>query len=281
MINLDAVIQQTNNLAPLRASAVRLARLIGGQNFHLKEVVDVIVYDEVLTLKLLSAANSAASASSLRIVRVQDAVIRLGAGLTLSLAIATGAKPLMQTRLNSYDFAEGQLWKHSVAAVAAAEIAPSFCANEMPPEAFTAALLHDIGKLIMDRFLNSEILRDIRLAQKIDRLGQLEAEAAILNIHHGELGGLIGQHWQLPDRIVQGIVHHHNPEVGFDPVCDFTCLANWVAHEIQGNSIFCSRPPAVADGLLERVGLTRKGWENLCQTAGKRFEALSEDYNCI
>ena len=52
--------------------------------------------------------------------------------------------------------------------------------------------LHDVGKLVMGRFISPEI-SELRRAQEVERLGQLEAESLLLSVNHAELGGLIAQ----------------------------------------------------------------------------------------
>ncbi len=281
MIDLDRLIERANELAPLPASAVRLAELISQPDCHLDEVAELIAFDQALTVKLLRAANSAASAAALPISSVQEAVTRMGTAQVLALAVAAGARPFLQARVPGYGLAEGDLWRHSVAAAVAAETAPAFCGVDVPPETFTAALLHDVGKLVMGRFLSPEILGFIQRAQEVDHLDRLEAEALLLNVHHGELGGLIAQHWKLPPRVVLGITYHHNPEQGLDVVCDLTCLSNQVAKRIEagldGRRLEFTLPYEVA----ERLGLTPKSLNNFCPIAASRYSQVSRRYNAV
>ncbi|HZR21026.1 MAG TPA: HDOD domain-containing protein [Verrucomicrobiae bacterium] len=281
MIDLDRLIEQANELAPLPASTVRLAEIVGHANCDINDVAELIAFDQALTVKLLRAANSAASASALPVGTVKEAVTRMGTAKVLALAVASGAKPFLQARVPAYGLDEGALWRHSVAAAVAAETAPAFCQEEVPPEAFTAALLHDIGKLVMGRFLSPEILGFIGQAQEVDHLCQLEAESLLLKVHHGELGGLIAQHWKLPPRVVQGIIYHHNPEQGLDVICDLTYLADQVAKRIEagldGHNVDLSICPEVA----ERLGLTPKTLNDFGPIAASRYLQVSRRYNAV
>ncbi|MEO8427695.1 MAG: HDOD domain-containing protein [Verrucomicrobiota bacterium] len=281
MIDLASLIEQANELAPLSTSTVRLAELVGNPDCHLDDVAELIAFDQALTVKLLRAANSAASASAVPVGSAREAVTRMGTAQVLALAVAAGARPFLQTSVPAYGLDEGALWRHSVAAAVAIEIAPNFCLVEVPPEAFTAALLHDVGKLVMGRFLSPEILGFIQRAQEVDHLGQLEAESLLLNVHHGELGGLIAQHWHLPPPVVQGITYHHNPEQGLDVLCDLTYLANQVAKQIEagldGRKLDFSVDPAVA----ERLGLTPQALDNFCPIAASRYTQVSRRYNAV
>ena len=167
------------------------------------------------------------------------------------------------------------------AAAVAAETASRLCPVVVPPETFTAALLHDIGKLMMGRFLTAEILGYIRRAQEVDHLSQLDAETLLLNVHHGELGGLIAQHWKLPPRVVLGITHHHHPEQGLDVICDLTYLANQVAKHIEagldGQPCVLSFDPGVA----ERLGMTVQTLENFYPIAATRYAQVSRRYDVV
>lgn len=281
MIDLKKLIAQANELPAFPASTVRLTQLVTNPNSNLSDVADVIAYDQALTVKVLRAANSAASASATRVTTVHGAVMRMGTAQLMALAVASGARPHLQKAIPAYGLDEGALWRHAVAAAVAAEAMPAFCSVEAPPEIFTAALLHDIGKQVMGRFLSQEILHFIAQARDVDHLSQLDAETQILGVHHGELGGIIAQHWQLPNRVVKGIAHHHDPHEDRDVVCDFVYLANLIAKRteanLEGRTLEFACPPEVA----ARLGMKAGELEDLCAAAAARFAQVSLRYNAV
>ena len=281
MIDLDRLIEQANELAPLPATTVRLTELVGSPDCHLGDVAELIEFDQALTVKLLSAANSAASGSALPVGTVREAVIRMGTARVLALAVASSARPLLQARVPAYGLDEGALWRHSVAAAVAAETVPAFCRLDVPPETFTTALLLDVGKLVMGRFLCPEILGFIRRAQEVDHLDRLEAESLLLNVHHGELGGVIAQHWKLPPRVVRGITYHHNPDQGLDLICDLTYLTDKVAQRIEAGLDGRQFDFAISAQVADRLGLTPKTLDNLCPVAASRYTQVCRRYNAV
>jgi HD-like signal output (HDOD) protein len=281
MIDLDRLIEQANELAPLPATTVRLTQLVGSPHCDLEDVSELIAFDQALTVKLLRAANSAASGSAIPVGTVKEAVTRMGTAQVLALAVASSARPLLQARVPAYGLDEGALWRHSVAAAVAAETVPAFCRLDVPPESFTAALLHDVGKLVMGRFLSPEILGFIQRAQEVDHLGQLEAESLLLNVHHGELGGVIAQHWKLPPRVVLGITYHHNPDQGLDLICDLTYLTNQVAKRIEAGLDGRQLEFAISGPVAERLGLTPKMLDHLCPVAASRYTQVCHRYNAV
>lgn len=279
MINLQAIMAQANELPPLPASTVRLAQLAESAAATLEEVSEVIAFDPALTATLLRGANSAASASATPVNSVKEAVMRLGTARVLALAVASSTRSMLGECVAGYGLRQGELWRHAVAAAAAAEVIPNYCDVEVPPEAFTAAVLHDVGKLLMSRFLPDEALNFIHRAEETDHLDRLEAENLLLGVHHGELGGLMAQHWRLPDRIVLGIIYHHEPEAGNDVVCDVTYLANLVAKQIEAGLVGRKSELSLHPSAIERLGLRPNEIAHLCDSAARRFTQVSSRFN--
>ncbi len=278
MIDLSALITSARDLEPLPASATRLATLMSQEDWKMTDILEVIAFDQALTPRILRMANSAASGSRSSIVNVRDAVVRLGPGSVLSLAIGTRVRDKMQKPLPQYGLREGQLWSHSVAAALAAEMAGAYCEVSIPKEAFAASLLHDIGKLLLARFLSPEVLQVLDQAQHLGGLDRLRAESEVLEVHHGELGGIIAQNWGLPEGIVKGITHHHTPDEGNHIVCDVVHLANVVAKNIEENA---SAPSdrVLLPGPKERLRIADEKFEKLCASAREKLADVLAQYN--
>ncbi len=280
MIDLRALIANTQNLVPLAPTVARLAVRLGREDCELSEITEIIAYDQILTLQLLRAANSAASASALPVTTVQEAVLRLGAAKVLSLIVAANIKGLVAPSLPQFGLTEGGLWRHSVAAAASAELFTELCPIPVPAEAFTTALLHDVGKLILARFLTPEVLAFLHRARAEGGLNPFEAEAELLQVHHGEVGGLVAQHWQLPDSIVQAIIHHHTPEKLMQVTCDVTYLANLAAHRIEAHTAGQPFTHTPDPRVLERLELKPARWD-AAMAAVPRFHEILARYEAL
>ena len=288
MIDLDFIVKKTCETAPFPVSTVRLAQLIGSPEYHLSDVIDIIRYDQVLTLRLLHAANSAAAAVQNRVNTVSEAIFRMGTGQILALAVASGVRPLFNQKVLPR-YGEEKLWRHSLAVAVAAETTQGFCSVSVPPNVFTAALLHDIGKLAIGRFLDESALQAILRAREDWGMSQLEAETHVLGVHHGELGGMVARGWQLPDAIINGIVHHHNPDEGQDVVCDFVYFSNQVGKQIEtgldgGKFDFMEvyeEKLSYLPSVIRRIGITPGRLDSLCPVAATKFEQISQRYNAV
>ncbi len=282
-IDLDDLISQANTLEPLPASATKLASILSEDQWDLDDVIPIVSLDQGLTGKLLSVANSVTSGARDPVATVDQAVVRLGAGQVLTLAIGAGVRKRTSASLPEYDLEEGELWDHSVAAAIVADGVRGYTQRRIPLEASTAALLHDIGKLVLARHLDPGLLHYISTARDQGGLSEQRAEIEILGVNHAELGGLIAQSWNLPAIIVEGISYHHAPsEAYFDHaesiIAHVVHLANLVAPFVTGTRSELPENTAELAASKIRLGLSRKDFDTMCHDMRERFEDVSGMY---
>jgi HD-like signal output (HDOD) protein len=278
MLDLNGVVIAAGELAPLPSSATRLAALTASDDVALDEIVDVIALDQALTAALLRLVNSAAIGKSRTVTSVRDATYVVGAGAILELAVGRHVRGSMQRALPAFDLEEGELWRHSVAAALTTELASRVLRVRTPPEAFTVALLHDVGKLVLMRFLDSDRLSFLRRAEEEGGLSALDAEAEMLGVHHGELAELIAQNWGLPEAISRPLRAHHAPTAEDGVVADLTHLADVVAKRVGAGKSFDPGLPAVRADAAERLGLDEDSLARLTETVGERLEGVLRKY---
>lgn len=233
MIDLKKLVASASKLDPLPDTVLRLVDLLQKPDVEIKEVEQAFAADGALTAQLLRQANSAGSAAANKIGTVDAAVVRLGLDSVLALAVGAAAQKHLNAPATAFGLNEGDLWRHGQYARLAVDAMRRLLRKKIPPEAQTAALLHDIGKIVMARFLKPDVLAVLYAANDGEPAVRLQAEREVLEVHHGELGGLIAQSWNLPDPIVRGIIYHHTPNECVEAdnsICHITCLANWIAH---------------------------------------------------
>ena len=286
LVDLDVLASEAQQLEPLPASVGRLFSVMSSDDWSLDEIEDVVRLDQALTGRVLSIANSAFRGPVRRIATVREAVIRLGGGTVVSVAVALAASDRLKRELPGYGAKAGDLWRHSVAALLAAEELIPICGAT--PEVVSGALLHDIGKLLLCQHCDPSVWRYMRLARDRASGTQIELETEVLEVHHGELGGLMAQRWGLPDGIVAGITHHHDPEVTLAEPHRRTCRVIYLADRIA-NRIGCTlgATPSDEDDAREAdlearvrtgLGLEPRRLEALCQKVADRLEATLEAY---
>lgn len=278
MIDLLALTRSANDLEALPTSVTRLAAIASKEDWNVREIEETVALDQALSLRLLRAANSAASAARMPIATIREAVVRVGLGSLLSMATATSVRGSLSRAVPELGLSEGEMWRHAVGTALAAEAAQGFCDVSLPPETYAAALLHDIGKLVLARFLEPDILRVLALAREEGHLSGLRAETELLTVHHGELGGLIAQNWQLPSRLVTGIIHHHTPDLADDVIADAVHVANVAAMRVGAGHCTDEQDARPQPNPMARLKLTPKGFEGLCQQVGRRLDQVLAQY---
>ncbi|MBK8230851.1 MAG: HDOD domain-containing protein [Candidatus Eisenbacteria bacterium] len=284
MIQLDELIKSAQELDPLPASVTRLASLVASENSDLAQIQRVVELDPALTGRLLKTANSAASAAVHPITTVRAAVMRLGSGAVLSLATATAVHGRMSTSVPEYGLGEGDLWHHALTAALAAENWARLAKVSVPPECFTAALLHDIGKLVLGRFLKPEVRAVLGEAMQEAHLSPLRAEMEVLGVHHAELGGLIAQNWKLPETIVAGITFHHDPNgvaestwagrPDVQAICDTVHLADATAYAVAEGTA----PSPMDQSSLGRLGLSTEQFAEVVEKTREQVQGVLAVY---
>jgi HD-like signal output (HDOD) protein len=271
VLDLHQLVAKAYDLEPIPMSGTKLANLVADPESTLDSVIEVVSLDQALAGRALRAANSAASAARSPITTVKDAVVRLGRSTMLTLGFGTKVRQQLQQAVPEFGLAENMLWRHSVAAALAAESMGSLCKVAIPPEAYAASLLHDIGKLVLARFLDPDLLAFLERAQSEGRCHPLEAEMEILEVNHAELGGLIARHWGLPNAIALGIQYHHTPTEEHPLVCHVVCVANELAKTIMPETETTPPYPEDHRESFEKLALTKELQARVCQAVSARF----------
>jgi putative nucleotidyltransferase with HDIG domain len=272
VIDLDVLARDAARLEPLPVSVTRLATLVCDGEPALAQIVELVEYDQALTATLLRTANSSWSASRTEITTVKDAVVRLGAGPVLSLALAANVRARMGGAIPEYGLGEQDLWSHSVAASLAAELLTRVAQHRPPPETATAALLHDLGKLIIARYLDAELLEQLQAAQATGRT-RMQAEIEVLGVNHAELGALIAQSWALPESLVRGIRLHHAPDSKDGAIACAVHLAD-VAAKTVGAGLDDNPDVDTYVRAMGELGVTPEGFDETCRLVNARFDEV-------
>ena len=275
VIEHQRLIDAANSLEPLPVSVTRLASLVASDDYAARDVVEVISFDPAMTALILRAANSASSGSAREVSTVHDAVVRLGGGPVLTLA-TNGA---VRSRLKQEDPTRVgfDMWRHSVTAALASELVKDATSFYTPAAAMTAALLHDVGKLVLAKALTPNMLNLLAQVAEAEHLTRLEAEQAVLMTDHGELGAVAAEAWQLPDAIVEAIRFHHTPSEASTPLATMVSIADGLAHATASEDPF-EMPDGVTIAAIEALGIAPGEYGDLVAATLERYELLADRF---
>lgn len=276
MISLAELSKEIDHIDPIPVSQPMLAQALADPNADLQKIVTIIEYDPALTANTLKLANSAYYSRGEEVVSVREAVAFLGAGRILQHAVGGHLRTKMVQSCPGYDLEEHELWRHSVAAALAADTLPRYAKAAIHPVSFTAALLHDIGKLILSRHLDAEVRKEIHQIEHQHKLPYVKAEKMILGFDHAQVGGVIARRWNFPATLADTIAHHHEPLHEAE-----NCNAQFAVHignavaKIIGVGMGSEEMNMLADSTAARaLGLTPTTLEGLCATVAYELPSV-------
>jgi putative nucleotidyltransferase with HDIG domain len=290
----ELILRQIDTLPTLPAVALRLLELTADEDATASQVVQLVSADPALTAKLISMCRSAERGVSRdQPLDVERAVKLLGFETIRSTVLSLKLSDHFQPReaKTSDDSRPGLdrpgLWTHSLAvAVAAESLARAAGRSGVKPEvAFTAGLLHDIGKLALDQVLPRAYRQVLTLARQSPR--DLAAhEQQVLGLDHHTAGRRVAERWGLPHAL-QDVVWLHGsppdalPQVAHRPLILVVSLADQLARSLHLGDSANPAQPSTIDGLADRLGLTAEQVatvrQTLVQQLHDRGEALGLD----
>jgi len=258
------ILDGISRLDPLPVTARRLTEMVGDDSVTVRDIAAVVEYDAAVAANVVRVANSAAYAGRYPVERVRDAVVRLGTANLLTVVLGDFLR-IFKSGAPLYDLTEDDLYLHSASASLMIKAMSEEACCSMPAAASIAALLHDIGKLIMVRYMEEDVsaLQSLAKGKNIDFV---EAEKEVLGCDHAELGAAIARNWGFPAEIILGIEHHHNVVPGGNGILlDAVMLANYAAKSIGfGLGAEAFNMPLDFDGSRQRLGLSIEAFDRAC-----------------
>jgi HD-like signal output (HDOD) protein len=274
--SLQDLIADTRELSSLPATTVRLLELLDDMTVDALRVMSIIEKDPSLTANLLKLCNSAYYGMRRQVGSIREALVLLGNETVVTLAFATSMGEIMRGGLSGYDLEKDDLWHHALATAIGASYLIVWTPNrELKDRAFTAGLVHDIGKLLLNRPL-SEALE--RLPGDAAGPGLPEAERRIAGFDHCEAGAALATTWNFPPMLVTPIFHHHRPEAarGDDELLQAVYAANLVAGAVgMGTRNLVSLSFDTLE-ILSRQGIPEEAIIHLTEHLGDDLRQLLE-----
>ena len=205
---LDAVA----HLPPMPQIAHKARAIMSNPSSSFKDLAIVLVTDQVIASRVLKLANSAYFGLSGKVSSIQYASVVLGQKTLAELITVAAASTVMDQALKGYGLEAGELWKHSLAVAYGSRFIAKNINSRLEDDAFSAGLIHDVGKLVLDNYIFEN-------KQVFDRLmgnGQhilLRAEKQTLGFDHAEIASEVCDQWNMPENLAGAIRYHHDPAI--------------------------------------------------------------------
>jgi putative nucleotidyltransferase with HDIG domain len=234
---IRSVVAQLDTLPSFPSLYLEIMQELAVDDPSVEKIAATVAKDPGMTVKMLQIVNAASLGLGRRITSPQEAVQQIGMSAVRSLALSAHIFSCFEhTELKG--FAISQLWDH---AMRTAQLARRLMEVEraeyaLAEDAYTAALLHDVGKLMLANNLPEPFQRTLTLAQEGNR-PFADAEQEVFGANHAGVGAYLLGLWGMPSTIVEAVAFHHQPRrseaTAFGPLTAVH-VANVLEHELSG-----------------------------------------------
>ena len=146
------------------------------------------------------------------------------------------------------------------------------------PECFTAGIIHDMGKIIMDA-LYTNFYADVIQKVSGEGVSFYDAEEEIIGLNHGQIGRELCESWSLPDELIDAVACHHRPTAAANDseIASLVNIGDAIARKLAIGSGGDALVPEPHPGALKRLKLTPEqltSWESEFQDAIARNQSI-------
>jgi len=277
--DLQRLIRETEFLPPGFQIVPKLLLLLDDPESNSEELAELIRVDPGLTTEVLRVCNSAFYSGGVRAETLSEAVMRIGLRAVYQVVMKVIASPVLSQPEKNYGAEQINLWRHSLAVATGAE----FIARDRGDNsevAFTAGLLHDIGKLVVNKALDGDYSGVLKEANE-KMLSIHVVEKGIFNMDHADAGGILLNRWNLPPNIVAAVRFHHKPAGAGESVrlASIVNVANYLAFTIGQGSGYQSYPRHVDPKALTNLRMTIEEVDQQSDSVKELFEKSLAAFN--
>jgi len=275
MAAIQQALKNVTDIPTLPTSVLRVLELMEFSDCCVSDLAKVISYDPPMAAKVLMIANSSFYGFKESIGTINQAITIMGFSALKNALFSMAVFDLFSSTTKGTDLPG--LWTHSISTATASKLLAQRFRYPNPEKAYTAGLLHDIGKIIIIKYLPMGALKAAEVA-KAQRIKLESAELQVLGATHADVGAWLLGKWKLPSTIVEAVRLHHQPTLSQDnfELTGVVYLANILSHHAKvGNSGDRDDLP-IDNRVFTFCKLTEKEWNEMREAlAAKKPEIVA------
>ena len=151
---IDSILKSVDMIPAFPATIQKVAELLRDDDYAVADVVNVIKYDQAIAANILKISNSAYFSARQKIKTIHDAVVYLGQQQLIRAVQTAGISKIYKKGGKGYVSQSKDLWEHAVAVALMSQILSRKIQGKEDQVLYTAALLHDVGKIIMGEYVH-------------------------------------------------------------------------------------------------------------------------------
>ncbi len=271
------IIDEAQKLPTLPAVANKITKLLNDPTCTALKVSEVIDKDQSLTIRVLRLVNSAFYSLASQVSNVRHAVALLGFRTISQMVITISVFDVFKGGYGNEFDREG-FWKHSIGCAVLSQKIAQLTNYSKVDDCFTAGLLHDIGKVVLDQYLHEEMVKVIQLTKRND-ISFTDAEKEVLGLNHADIGGQVMNNWKIPVPMVVAVKYHHTlleereeTEIGRDLIVDIVRLSDVICKRerigFTGDTII----PEITEDYYIRFNINKQLIDEVIESCGEEIE---------
>ena len=272
------VLDKAKEVKAMPYTVTKVVSLCSSPDSSASDIVKPIKSDAALSSSILKHSNSMVYyRGAPKICNLKDAIVRIGLEETKETCMVHAVYGLFEKQDKTFGFNRYQFWVHSLATGIIAKWLAKKIGYERLDEALLSGVLHDLGKMILDDYFNTDYDKIIRLAATQKRiLSHVENE--LLETDHSFIGGRIAKNWKFPEKITYAIKNHHDyarsfPDGGISiNLATIVFISNYLAKAMSfgtGGDFFVTPVPHI---LWSRLGFDTRIPDDFLQMVHREIQ---------
>ena len=203
--------EATDSVRPIPQIALKIIRMLQDYKHSLQDMAKEVRQDQIVSAKVIRLCNSPFFSMKIEIASIDRALVMLGEKHFMQLVVSVSLEGFFPENGLGYSLCKGGLYNHALGTAMLAETLANITGKASPDIAYTAGLLHDVGKVVLDQYIAPAHPFFYRRTQ-VDGVDLVVVEREVFGITHAEAGSRLAERWSLPESLADTIKHHHFPE---------------------------------------------------------------------
>ena len=206
---MDAILGTIESIPTLPIISQKIMEITGDEDASFKKLVGIVEKDQALAVKILKVANSAFYGLLSKVTSLEHALVVLGTNQVKSVVLGSSVHGFFSDDKKG-PFDRTRFWKHAIICSQVAELLGKNFKIKKDDSLFLAGLIHDVGKVILDKYFHEEFLQ---IMDHVSSNGTTfsEAESQVLGTTHYQIAAKLLKQWKFPDMVIMQVLYHHAP----------------------------------------------------------------------
>ena len=274
---IEDILEEANQLRPVSDAGSKVMVLLDDPECGMSDLSDIIQHEPALTANVLKLANSAFFGLPGKIYDAKQAIIYLGMRQVIDLVLLVTCSKSFEGAHEGYGLERGELWKSAVSAAIIAQDLSKIKGLKETGLIFTAALMRDIGKVVLNQYVKSAMI------QVLDRVKDKhvtfrEAERQVLGFDHTQVGAMVAKSWNFPTSLQCILIYYHCPLEAKG--CYLNASVVYLADALCRRMEICTGvddPFYPEDGRVARsLGIDESAMQAVIEEFGEKLERINE-----